>query len=66
MNRDIIKVFQVSIAASDDPFSVGGNLESIRQKVSVCLGRLENSNFNLSLEKDYAGATMVNFLLENQ
>ena len=66
MNRDFIRVSQVSMAAPEDPFSVGGNLESIRQKVSVCLGRLENSNFNLSLEKDYAGATMVNFLLKNQ
>ena len=61
MSRDFIRVSQVSITASDDPFSVGGNLESIRQNVSVCLGKLENLNFNLDIKKDYDGATMVSF-----
>ena len=61
MNRDFIRVSQVSIAASDDPFSVGRNLESIRQNVSVCLGKLENLNFNLDIKKHYDGATMVSF-----
>ena len=60
MNHDFIKTSKVSIVATDDSFSVGRNMESMKQKAYVCLGKLENLNFDLDIKKNHAEASKVN------
>ena len=61
MNRDFIRASKIGIAATDASFS----METMKQKTCVCLGKLENFNFDLDTKKDFAGASTVSCQQKN-
>ena len=61
-NLDFIRVFQIFIATSDDPYSVEKNLERMKKNTSVDMGKLEHLNFDKDIKKHHeqTSTTLVN------
>ena len=58
MNLLLMGVSKMFISTTDKAYLVDTNLERIKQKATLCMGKLEHSHFELDINNCYASCSV--------